>query len=110
MTWLSCALAAQGEELPAISRFQAVALGSKIYIHTHRSLQDILVLDVANPDEPVLSLLPVTSEDDPPMSRCASVLHVCPLWAATCGSLHMAGALASIFPAPRLEVAPCCCM
>ncbi|CAL8464640.1 g4175 [Coccomyxa elongata] len=59
----------QGEELPAISRFQAVALGSKIYIHTHRSLQDILVLDVANPDEPVLSLLPVTSEDDPPMSR-----------------------------------------
>ena len=62
----------QGEELPAISRFQAVALGSKIYIHTHRSLQDILVLDVSDADAPSLSLQPVTSEDDPPMSRCCS--------------------------------------
>lgn len=59
----------QGEELPAISRFQAVALGSKIYIHTHRSLQDILVLDVSDTAAPSLSLQPVTSEDDPPMSR-----------------------------------------
>ena len=59
----------QGEDLPAISRFQAAAVGNKIYIHTHRSLQDILTLDVSSADSPVLSVQPVTSEDEPPMSR-----------------------------------------
>ena len=47
--------AVQGEQLKPISRFQACAVGSNIYIHTHRSLQDILVLDVADPDAPQLA-------------------------------------------------------
>ena len=69
---LACA---QGEALPAISRFQAVAVGSEIYIHTHRSLQDVLVLDVADPDAPDLALQPVASEHDPPMSRFGSPIR-----------------------------------
>jgi hypothetical protein len=64
------AWALQGEALPAISRFQAVAVGSKVYIHTHRSLEDILVLDVTDADAPALSLQPVASQHgEPPMSR-----------------------------------------
>lgn len=59
----------QGEEMPKISRFQAQAIGSRIYIHTHRSLQDILVLDVSDSDAPGLSLQEVTSDPEPPMSR-----------------------------------------
>ena len=55
--------------MPQISRFQAQAIGDRIYIHTHRSLQDILVLDVSNSDAPTLSLQPVTSDPEPPMSR-----------------------------------------
>ena len=47
--------------LQPISRFQAAAVGSKIYIHTHRSLADILVLDVANADQPQLDKVPVSS-------------------------------------------------
>ena len=47
--------------LQPISRFQATAVGSKIYIHTHRSLDDILVLDVANTDQPKLEKVPVSS-------------------------------------------------
>ena len=73
--------ALQGEEIPQISRFQAQAIGSKIYIHTHRSLQDILVLDVSDADAPSLSLQPVSSRPEPPMSRqaCleASALTMC---------------------------------
>ncbi len=59
----------QGEQMPQISRFQAQATGDRIYIHTHRSLQDILVLDVSDSDAPTLSLQPVTSDPEPPMSR-----------------------------------------
>ena len=55
--------------MPQISRFQAQAIGSRIYIHTHRSLQDILVLDVSDSNAPALSLQPVTSDPEPPMSR-----------------------------------------
>lgn len=53
----------QGEEgvsLQPISRFQAAAVGNLVYIHTHRSLNDILVLDVANPDSPKLKQVPVS--------------------------------------------------
>lgn len=45
----------QGEALQSTSRHQAVAVGSRIYIHTHRSIDDILVLDTqASP--PTLAL------------------------------------------------------
>ncbi len=53
----------QGEEgisLQPISRFQAAAVGNMVYIHTHRSLNDILVLDVAKPDSPKLKQVPVS--------------------------------------------------
>ena len=59
--------------MPQISRFQAQAIGSRIYIHTHRSLQDILVLDVSDSDAPILSLQPVSSDPEPPMSRSATL-------------------------------------
>lgn len=36
-------------------RHQAAAVGSHIYIHHHRSTQDITVLDVTSPDRPKLS-------------------------------------------------------
>lgn len=56
--------------LQPISRFQATAVGSKIYIHTHRSLDDILVLDVANVDQPELNKVPVSSTTgDAPSAR-----------------------------------------
>ena len=55
--------------MPQISRFQAQAINSRIYIHTHRSLQDVLVLDVSDSDAPTLSLQPVSSDPEPPMSR-----------------------------------------
>ena len=47
--------------LQPISRFQAAAVGSNIYIHTHRSLDDIVVLDVGNPDRPQLNKVSVSS-------------------------------------------------
>ena len=53
----------QGEEgisLQPISRFQVAAVGNMVYIHTHRSLNDILVLDVANPEKPKLKQVPVS--------------------------------------------------
>lgn len=53
----------QGEEgvsLKPISRFQAAAVGNMVYIHTHRSLNDILVLDVANSDKPKLKQVTVS--------------------------------------------------
>ncbi|KAF5839410.1 hypothetical protein DUNSADRAFT_812 [Dunaliella salina] len=57
----------EGEPLPAISRHQAVAVGQSIYIHHHRSAQDISVLDVSNPAHPKLHKVPV--KGDVPSSR-----------------------------------------
>lgn len=37
----------QGEQLQPISRFQAVAIGDDIYIHTHRNTDDILRLSTS---------------------------------------------------------------
>eukprot|EP00775_Hariotina_reticulata_P010210 gene10210-10371_t len=48
-----------GEELQGISRFQAAADGAKIYIHTHRTLDHILVLDTAAQPTPTLQKVPV---------------------------------------------------
>eukprot|EP00798_Chlamydomonas_sp_ICE-L_P021800 gene21800-28822_t len=45
-----------GVQMPEISRFQAVAVGSKVYIHTHRSVEEIVVLDTSNVDAPTLSI------------------------------------------------------
>ena len=59
--------------MPAISRFQAAAVGSSVFIHNHRSLSDILVLDVADPAAPTLALRPVTGAEGTPMSRCGSM-------------------------------------
>ena len=56
--------------MPAISRFQAAAIGSSVFIHNHRSLSDVLVLDVADPAAPKLALRPVTGAEGTPMSRC----------------------------------------
>ena len=53
----------EGAQLQPISRFQAAAVGNIIFIHTHRSLQDILALDVTDPDKPCLQLLPVTGKN-----------------------------------------------
>lgn len=65
----------EGASLQTISRFQAVAVGDVIYIHTHRSLQDILAIDVSNPDEPQLSLVPVSSATgSPPAARYTNLL------------------------------------
>ncbi|KAL3157872.1 hypothetical protein ABBQ32_012283 [Trebouxia sp. C0010 RCD-2024] len=47
--------------LQPISRFQAAVVGSKVYIHTHRSINDILVLDVADPNKPHLTKVSVSS-------------------------------------------------
>ena len=60
----------QGEEVPAISRFQAAAVGGSVFIHNHRSLSDVLVLDAADPAAPKLALQPVTGAEGTPMSRC----------------------------------------
>lgn len=70
--------AVQGEQLKPISRFQACVVDSKIFIHTHRSLQDILVLDVADPDAPQLASLKVSGKDSDsiPSARQALVLPV----------------------------------
>ncbi|KAA6425251.1 MAG: hypothetical protein FRX49_04746 [Trebouxia sp. A1-2] len=62
-TWTWTETSVQGEvgiSLQPISRFQAAAVQNMVYIHTHRSLNDILVLDVANPDSPKLKQVPVT--------------------------------------------------
>lgn len=60
-----------------ISRFQAAAVGHTIYIHTHRSLNDILVLDVADPDKPRLKQVPVSSATGAtPSARCL-LIFVC---------------------------------
>jgi len=76
----------QGEEgisLQPISRFQVAAVGNMVYIHTHRSLNDILVLDVANPDEPKLKQVPVSGNHGAtPSAR----------WAlASCFLFHLSG-------------------
>jgi len=59
----------QGEAMPAVSRFQAAAVGDAVYIHTHRSLEDVLVLDVSDPGAPKLASRPVTGAQGTPMSR-----------------------------------------
>ncbi len=59
----------QGEAMPAVSRFQAAAVGSAVYIHTHRSLDDVLVLDASDPGAPKLASRPVTGAQGTPMSR-----------------------------------------
>lgn len=61
----------QGEALQPISRFQAVAVGPKIFIHNHRSIEDIHVLDTST-TQPTLSRLPVRGwypDDISPPSR-----------------------------------------
>ena len=57
----ACLQCQAGVSLQPISRFQAVAVGDVIYIHTHRSLQDILALNVKKPERPELQLQPVSS-------------------------------------------------
>ncbi|KAK9868773.1 hypothetical protein WJX84_000947 [Apatococcus fuscideae] len=61
----------QGEKLPAISRFACARIGTRVFLHTHRSTDSILVLDVADPKSPVLSTVPVqaSSQDGVPPSR-----------------------------------------
>lgn len=54
----------QGEPLPPISRFQAAAIGPLIYIHTHRNLEDILVLDTST-SPPTLRSAPVKGPAPP---------------------------------------------
>ena len=56
--------------MPAISRFQAAAVGSSVFIHNHRSLSDMLVLDAADPAAPKLALRPIAGAEGTPMSRC----------------------------------------
>ena len=73
----------QGEEVPAISRFQAAAVGSSVFIHNHRSLSDVLVLDVADPAAPKLALRPVTGAEGTPVSRCGLVRS------SACGVLNV---------------------
>lgn len=60
----------QGERLPTVSRHQACAVGHDIYIHTHRSVEDILVLDTAA-QPPRLRKVPVLpdAEHGSPQSR-----------------------------------------
>lgn len=62
---------AAGEPFQPASRFQAVALGPRIYIHTHRCLDMILVLDTAA-EPPTLSSAPVLPDPQhgAPSSRC----------------------------------------
>ena len=55
--------------MPAISRFQAATVGTSVWIHNHRSFDDVLVLDVADPEAPKLALQPVTGAEGTPMSR-----------------------------------------
>ena len=43
--WVWEAVTIKGEALPAISRFQMKAIGSKLWIHHHRCSEDILVLE-----------------------------------------------------------------
>ena len=58
----------QGAAMPAVSRFQAAALGSRIFIHTHRSTGSLLVLETGGP-APQLRELPYSSPAAP-SSRC----------------------------------------
>lgn len=68
--WRQVQLNQQGEQLPPISRFQAVAMGDDIYIHTHRNTQDILKLSTAAaPDGLELTSVPVAAPEGAPFSR-----------------------------------------
>eukprot|EP00878_Enallax_costatus_P003843 GHUV01004059.1.p1 GENE.GHUV01004059.1~~GHUV01004059.1.p1 ORF type:complete len:362 (+),score=97.55 GHUV01004059.1:149-1234(+) len=63
-----------GEPLQGISRFQAVAVGEKIYVHTHRTEDHILVIDTAA-NSPTLNKVPV--KGPAPSSRgLHSVVHI----------------------------------
>ena len=66
----SLQLPMQGEALPAISRFQAAAVGDAIYIHTHRSIDDIFCLECTDLAAPRLSKISVSGSEGTPMSRC----------------------------------------
>lgn len=66
----------QGDKLEPISRHQAVAVGKKIYIHTHRSLEDILVLDTST--SPPTLTKQAAHGASAPASRCVRVrVRVC---------------------------------
>ena len=61
--------------MPTISRFQAAAVGSKIFIHNHRSAESIHVLDTSQ-EPPVLSERPYGGGEAPssrqaPLISCA---------------------------------------
>lgn len=63
-TWVWTKVEPQGESLGGgISRFQAVAVGDIIYIHTHRCSDHIITLDTAT-EPPTLKRLPVTPDPD----------------------------------------------
>jgi len=63
-TWAWSRATPQGEPLPRISRFQAAAVGSTVYVHHHRCSDHILAMDVSGA-APVLRRVPV-SGDVPP--------------------------------------------
>lgn len=63
--------------MPAISRFQAAAVGSEIFIHNHRSTEAIHVLDTSQ-QPPVLSERPYAG-GEAPSSRQAPLIFMC--WA-----------------------------
>jgi N-acetylneuraminic acid mutarotase len=68
--WQQLQLSPQGEQLQPISRFQAVAVGDDIYIHTHRNTDSILRLRTSTADEtPQLVSLPVNTPNGAPASR-----------------------------------------
>lgn len=58
----------QGGPLQPISRFQAAVVGQRVFIHTHRSLDNVIVLNVAS-EPPALLTTPVTGTEGAPSSR-----------------------------------------
>eukprot|EP00877_Chromochloris_zofingiensis_P008527 jgi/Chrzof1/3928/Cz13g13210.t1 len=85
----------EGVQLEGISRFQAVALGEQIYIHTHRNLADILVLDTSS-EPPVLRSVPVSGTAPP--SRGLQSLT------AVGGALYLFGGAPQKGPMVRVKV------
>ena len=69
-TELPASYAGQGEQLPQISRFQAVVVGTDVYLHTHRSQRDILRLSTAAADGRLtMESLPIAPPSSGPPSR-----------------------------------------
>ncbi|KAF8065913.1 protein phosphatase 2C 68 [Scenedesmus sp. PABB004] len=68
-TWAWEAVVPAGEALAGISRFQAAAVGAKIFIHTHRCDDHVLLLDTAAPGGPALSKAPLAPGSPAPSSR-----------------------------------------